>query len=295
MTPGVIPASEWTARAARHEGLVGGYADRFIQRRSRHEKHPVEDFLFTYYPFAPTRLRQWVPALGEELAVSEHALESHPWLTRLPAKRTAESLALDPQRIEPATLRAAELIRAICRGILERPPRFSCFGLHEWAMVYKSSAQEVRHQGYELRLTPAELAKFIESQTLCCTHYDAFRFFTAEARPLNSFQPVLDTRAALEQGGCLHANMDVYKWAGKLWPWAGADLLGDAFALATQGRDLDMRASPYDLRHLGYEPIAIETAEGREIYRHEQQELQERATPVRARLLASAEAVSAAV
>lgn len=54
---------------------------------------------------------------------------------------------------------------------------------------------------------------------------------------------------------------------------------GECFELACQGRDLDMRASPYDLQHLGYEPLLIETPEGRAQYEREQRQLAEKAAP----------------
>ncbi len=129
--------------------------------------------------------------------------------------------------------------------------------------------------------SPEELAAFVESQPVCCSHYDAFRFFTPAARPLNALQPTLETRPDLEQPACLHANMDLYKWASKLWPWTGSELIGECFELALAGRDLDMRASPYDLRDLGYEPARIETAEGRARYEKEQRDLAARAAVVR--------------
>jgi hypothetical protein len=160
-------------------------------------------------------------------------------------------------------------------------------------MVYRQPREQVRHQGYELRLAPETMAKFVETQTLCCSHYDAFRFFTPEAKPLNLFQPVLETRLEMEQGACLHANMDLYKWATKLWPWVGADLIGECFSLACEGRDLDMRASPYDLRHLGCEPVCIETPEGREQYEQEQRALAMKAAAVREKLREMAELISA--
>jgi hypothetical protein len=173
----------------------------------------------------------------------------------------------------------------LCARILGRAGRFSCYGLHEWAMVYRQSAEQVRHQGYELRLSPAELAAFVGSQPVCCSHYDAFRFFTPEARPLNVLQPTLDSRPDLEQSACLHANMDLYKWSSKLWPWTGSDLIGECFLLALEGRDLDMRASPYDLSTLGCEPVKIETAEGRVQYEREQRELAAKAAGLRQKLL----------
>ncbi|MDP1588505.1 MAG: hypothetical protein Q8M07_12220, partial [Prosthecobacter sp.] len=85
--------------------------------------------------------------------------------------------------------------------------------------------------------------------------------------------------------------MDIYKWSSKLWPWSGSDLIGECFLLALEGRDLDMRASPYDLSAMGYEPVKIETAEGRAQYEHEQRDLAARAAVLRQKLLASCESL----
>ena len=72
----------------------------------------------------------------------------------------------------------------------------------------------------------------------------------------------------------------------------GSDLIGECFAHARAGRDLDMRASPYDLSHLGYEPVRIETPEGRARYESEQRALAEQAAPLRERLRVVAESLS---
>ena len=50
-----------------------------------------------------------------------------------------------------------------------------------------------------------------------------------------------------------------------------------------------MPASPYDLRPLGYEPIAIETAAGRADYERHQRAFAARAEPLRTRRLALCE------
>ena len=44
------------------------------------------------------------------------------------------------------------------------------------------------------------------------------------------------TRHVVEQPGCIHANMDLYRWAYTSMPWIGSDLLWDCFALATELR-----------------------------------------------------------
>ena len=104
---------------------------------------------------------------------------------------------------------------------------------------------------------------------------------------MNRLQPDLESRMMLEQPGCVHANMDLYKWAAKSMPWIGSELLLDCFELAMELRDLDMRASPYDLIAWGREPVCIETAEGRRIYESEQRRLAEKAMPLRERLIAA--------
>jgi len=56
-----------------------------------------------------------------------------------------------------------------------------------------------------------------------------------------------ETQAAHEQPGCVHASMDLFKYAMKLVPWVDSALVGDILELAVAARTLDMRASPYDL------------------------------------------------
>jgi hypothetical protein len=197
-----------------------------------------------------------------------------------------DTLRLNPERLQGQALALVTFIEQLCNAILERPPRFGCFGLHEWAMVYRLSPEELRHSGCSLRLSPEALARFVEGQNLCCTHYDAYRFFTPEAMPLNGFAPTLENRLQHEQAGCLHANMDIYKWATKLWPWIGSDFIAKAFLLTVEGRELDMRASPYDLASHGYSPICIETEEGRKEYQALQQRYMQKTVSLRKGLAA---------
>ena len=133
---------------------------------------------------------------------------------------------------------------------------------------------------------PVDLAAFVESQRLCCSHYDAFRFFTPSGRPLNRWLLEKGAQPLHEQRGCLHTNMDLYRWAYKFSPWIPAELLADTFALAREIRTIDMRASPYDLRSQGYEPICIETPQGHSEYESHQRRFAEASQPLRGRLLA---------
>ena len=72
--------------------------------------------------------------------------------------------------------------------------------------------------------------------------------------------------------------------AYKLGPLVESELVMDCLELAADARELDMRASPYDLRDYGFEPIAIETPAGRAEYVRAQQDIAERAAPLRASL-----------
>ncbi|MBA3602662.1 MAG: hypothetical protein H0W50_03270 [Parachlamydiaceae bacterium] len=281
-----IPVEIWTLRAKNHADLIAPQADAFLKRRGLGLKHPVLDFLFTYYSCSPLKLKQWVPSFEETLIITPEVRKENSWLTNYWFISDGNTLSVNRERIPANTFGLAAFVEELCSNVLQKPPRFGCYGLHEWAMVYKSSTEAIRHKGFRLRLSPEELASFVESQSICCSHYDAYRFFTEEARPLNILNPLLDTRLQMEQSGCLHANMDLYKWASKLWPWIGSDLIAKAFLLAVEGRELDMRASPYELTDEGYEPILIETEEGRKQYQKEQQLYAERSLPLREELRA---------
>ncbi len=79
--------------------------------------------------------------------------------------------------------------------------------------------------------------------------------------------------------------MDLYKWAYKLSPATPGELVADCFELAVEIRELDMRASPYDLREHGYAPVAIETPEGKAVYVTAQRGFAERGAVLRQRLI----------
>ncbi|GAA4163285.1 hypothetical protein GCM10022251_45730 [Phytohabitans flavus] len=244
-----------------------------LARRQAGEKHPVEDFLFTYYSYRPAQLRRWHPGAGVVLAGGEPDRDY---------VETAGGVMLDPSTEKR---KSTEWIRGLLESTAARPAHFGCFGMHEWAMVYR--AEGVRHEQVPLRLSAAETARVVDENRVRCSHFDAFRFFTPAARPLNLLQPTREAQHDNEQPGCLHANMDLYKWAYKLSPLVASELVADAFALARDIRTLDMRASPYDLADLGYEPVRVETPEGRKQYAAAQRAFAERAAPLRAGLIAA--------
>jgi hypothetical protein len=260
---------------------VAAWTEPHQARTARGEKHPVHDFLFEYYRFRPSWLRRWHP--GPDVVLQGAAARE---FLRWPEYHEVDGgVALNCAALEPRRRESVAWMLRLLRTTAERPPQFACFGLHEWAMVYRQTPDQVRHNAWPLRFPPDELAAIVEAQPVRCSHFDAFRFFTPPARPLNRLQPERATTPEFEQRGCLHANMDLYKWAFKLAPFTPAELIADCFALARDIREIDMRASPYDLAKLGYAPIRIEEAEGRAAYEVHQRDFAARSQPLRARLI----------
>lgn len=278
-----LSAPQWRARAAAHadrvDALTAGHTGRRVQGRT----HPVEDFLFVYYRHSPARLRRWHPGPGVRLAPDPgmpHAGWTHY------ASAPDGTVGLDVGSFLAARGESVAFVRELLTATLDRPARLGCLGLHEWAMVYRASAEEVRHQGWPLRLGPAGTDDVVEAHEIRCSHFDAYRFFTPAATPRNRLRPTRELQAALEQPGCLHAGMDLYKWAFKLAPAIPSELTVDAFEHALAARALDMEASPYDLADLGVAPLRIETAEGKAAYVQRQRELADASNVLRQRLLA---------
>ena len=271
----------WQARRDAHEVRVDGWLAGHRERRSRGLAHPVEDFLFEYYSFRPYQLRRWHPGHGVVLAGGA-AVELLGWRDY---QGVPGGVAVDTAAVLAARSATVRWVRDLLVATAGRPGHFGCFGLHEWAMVYRTPPEGLRHPDRPLRLGSDGVAAVVEERGVRCGHVDAFRFFTPAARPLNRLQPTRADQPALEQPGCLHANMDLYKWAYKLSPLVPSDLVADAFALARELRELDMRAGPYDLTGLGLEPVPVETPEGRAAYAAAQRDFAARSAPLRQALL----------
>ncbi|WP_442275370.1 3-methyladenine DNA glycosylase [Terrabacter sp. 2TAF16] len=272
---------EWRERTAAHEERVDAATSAHLARRRDHRTHPVEDFLFTYYSFKPAQLRRWHPGAGTSLVGAARA----PQVDWRFYEVDRDVVGVDVEAFTAARGDTLRFVRELLVRTAGRPARFGCFGLHEWAMVYRLDPTDVRHTGWPLRLGGAGTDAVVESHQVACSHFDAYRFFTPEAAPLNVLTPTRESQTALEQPGCLHAGMDLYKWAHKLVPAVSSDLVMDCFELARDIRTLDMRAAPYDLRELGYEPVRIETAEGKAEYAAAQRAFSVRGQALRARLV----------
>src|SRR5262249_35794840 len=110
--------------------------------------------------------------------------------------------------------------------------------------------------------------------------------FSAEAVPRNRWELTRAATTEHDQPGCIHVSMDLYRFAYKIAPFCPSIIVADAFDLARMAREIDMRASPYDLSYYGFSPLRIETAEGRAEYAELQRDLYRLTQPVRERLLA---------
>ena len=274
-------SASWQHRAEVHRQTLAPITSAYRKRKAQGTLHPVHDFLFRYYSFTAGKLEQWHPPIGEVLAVDP---STAPLFSQRCYRHDRNTVTLDVRFLRPKDLERLRFSHRLLELTASRPPNFGCYGLHEWAMVYQSDDPRHRERA-PLRLSQEKIARFVQSQPLACSHFDAVRFFTPEALPLNRLQPTLMSREDFEQPGCVHANMDLYKWSFKAMPWVGSDLLRKTFLLALELRELDMRASPYDLTDYGYQPIAIETPEGRAEYGRIQQNLANKAAPLRVEVI----------
>ncbi|HVN13499.1 MAG TPA: 3-methyladenine DNA glycosylase [Kineosporiaceae bacterium] len=281
--PTLLLPNAWRDRAASHGHRVDVLLAAHLGRARRREQHPVEDFLFTYYSLRPAQLRRWHPGAGIALV---GAGERATWRDHREVGTDAgTAVTLDVRALLARRGSAVRGVRELLVATASRPAHLGCFGLHEWAMVYRQPPDAVRHAAWPLRLGPAGTDAVVEAHRMRCTHYDAYRFFTPEAAPRNGLRPSREATVALEQPGCLHATMDLYKWAYKLLPAVPSELVVDAFELARDVRELDMRASPYDLSGLGYEPVRIETPAGKAAYVAAQRAFARRGSRLRSLLL----------
>lgn len=282
-----LAAPEWRAQGEAHAARADALTAGRRQRVARGDTHPVDDFLYTYYSYKPGLLRRWHP--GADVRLQDAA--GTPRASWRGYRVEGADVVVDTAGIVSEKALMLRGIAGILRATESRRAQFGCFGLHEWAMVYRQA--EHRHP-VPLRLGREGTDAVVDASPLTCTHFDAYRFFTPDAVPRNREALSRDRQPDTEQPGCLHANMDLYKWSVKLGPLVPGALLLDAFELARDIRELDMRASPYDLADWGYAPVAIETAEGKAAYVAHQRGFADRAAGIRSALRSIVDGVLAA-
>jgi hypothetical protein len=127
----VLPAAEWRPLADAHAARVDEFVEPHLARRADRIKHPVHDFLFTYYSQRPAQLRRWHPGHGVALADADAYVGLKGYATEPVTVTSAYVVSQRPLVAQLHTLLTATAGRA---------PQFGCFGLHEWAMVHRASA-----------------------------------------------------------------------------------------------------------------------------------------------------------
>ena len=151
----VLSPADWREREAAHVRRARRYADPYLGRRSTGRKHPVEDFLFTYYTQKPGQLLRWHPGDGVVLCGTAAAARRIGSTTGRstaanspggPAARQHRSGVRQASAFLSERREAVQFARIILAGTAARPAQFGCFGLHEWAMVYRQEKFELRHE-----------------------------------------------------------------------------------------------------------------------------------------------------
>lgn len=282
----MIPVPDWRERVDAHQERLARLTAGHSERAMRGQVHAIEDFIYQYYNLKVRMLRRWHPGWGFYV-LDDDASRWGRWYTAGPVPG---GVSLDVSAYLAQRKAVVTFIDSLLRKVSDRRPQLACFGLHEWAMVY---AEDSHRHPLPLRLGSKGTDEVVESHELRCSHFDAYRFFTPAALPLNA--PLSrDGVLTQEQPGCLHVGMDLLKWALRLGPLLPGELLLDSFELAHRIRVLDMRASPYDVSSYGYEPVAIETAEGKAEYVAQQRVFSQEASQLRKRILAITSGVLAA-
>lgn len=292
-SPVLLPERLWRERERRHRTSVDEFTQDHLHRRQRGTPHPVVDFLFTYYRTSVGTIRRWHPGPGVILENAHHDRRARWRHYRRETLHGRTGLIVDPDSVLSRGGPRLRHSRAVVEATASRPGATNCFGLHEWAMLYRTGPDGVRHGGVPLRITQEQVDEVVRGSRLRCTHFDAFRFFTEPARPLNELPLSRGAQVSHEQPACLHAGMDTYAYTAALEAGTPGELLLDALRAAFSAREVDMRSSPYDLSEWGLAPIPVETARGRAEFVAFQREWITRTQALRSRYLRAVDRLEA--
>ena len=273
----VLSEPDWRERQQAHRERHAEFLEREVKRRSQHRKDPTMDFMFEYYNYSPADVLRWTPGFGVLLqgAGAKEFLKN----SRYVECESGVYLSLE-QLVHRR--RAITWVRDLLQTTTDREPFYGCYCIHEWALLYHS---KLLHPTFELRVSPEDIAAHVESGPIQCTHFEAYRFFSDQAKALCEVPLDRNTMMETEQSGCLHTNMDLFRWSYKLAPWVSGELVAGAFEVACKARTLDSSTCPYDLTPAGLQPTPIETEKGRELFVERQKAIRDEAMPLRRSLL----------
>jgi hypothetical protein len=302
-----IPYSVWNQAARNHLNRINDLLYPKIESKSLKfrshavSNHPIYNFLHSYYSYSTEEIKTYSPGMGYALSNTADFADSnrhhliHKAMIKIPDCNSyiaKPSFAIKP--VKRYGEEAVTRIRDILEATVNKPPHFSCFGLHEWAMLYRGKRLDendpsTRHQPQlRLRVSQQVIDDTVGKNQIVCTHFDAWRFFDPAAQPLNVFHPMSrKEQVNYEQPGCIHATMDLFEYAYQLYPFVSSDMLAECLSIALIARKIDMRASPYDVSSFDgcEEPLYVETNEGKLAYIKEQQQLYKLSFPARQELL----------
>ncbi len=131
---------QWIARADEYAERAETFVAPHLKRARVGEAHPVWDFLFSYYSLRPGQLRCWHPGYGVLLAGGEA-------IRRYGSRRgyTADEAGVTvSETYLRSRLDTISFVARLLRATAQRPARLNCFGLHEWAMVYRDERRAPR-------------------------------------------------------------------------------------------------------------------------------------------------------
>lgn len=124
---------------------------------------------------------------------------------------------------------ALEYFKSILMATIDAEPILFCHGLHEWAMQYRPEGYppppSSKYQSHlPFRVDQHTINAAVERRGVYCTHVDALRYFAPAAKSWNQFGEYgtnlsRKDQITLEQPACVHANMDLLKYAVRLSPW----------------------------------------------------------------------------
>jgi hypothetical protein len=194
-------ASRAALHAARVRSILG-------DQLYKDPNHPVYNFIFQYFHFKPSILFKY--------------------------NDMTDTSTIEPNAFQPQQVAAIAHIASLLRATHTRKPHFGCYGLHEYAMLYTTAGSSTttrsgsetpddgdsggtrrpalnRHQHLPLRISLEEIRQLIDQRRPTCTHIDAFRFFTDEAKGKNALVPTRSKQRDMDQPGCVHVTMDLFK------------------------------------------------------------------------------------
>ena len=100
-------------------------------------KNAIYNFLHTYYRFSTSALMQYSAGQLHPFELQDEVEDVkllHP--NFLKRRGTSYVYEMAPDDVPRARLAELMRCREVLRGTINNNPKFNCFGLHEWAMLY---------------------------------------------------------------------------------------------------------------------------------------------------------------